>query len=592
MTNNDKSNHDSQSITDLFHRVERLIPSHGKPVTVRPNTPVAEAVALMKGHNYSQLPVVAGEEVLGVFSFRSLTTRLIEMGQMREYFGDLPVDEFMEDFRFVQPSDNWESLLDYLERDDGVLIGQRDDLGGIVTTMDLLRYLHNQASPFVVLREIELSLRQIIYACVNKDELQVCIRNSLKGKYGEDVMPSDLLEMTLNDYIQIIGDGRNWPHFEVVFGKGAWQRKTTRSRLEEVRDLRNDIFHFRRQITDADYDILKKHRKWLQTKARAYEAITRLVEVAPEPEVQLQPQPTGQKWDETSFFVKLESHQGAGDVAVARDILEWARSSVTYVWWGEGKRSGSFVPVLNHKDQDHQLFVAWTYGKVEIYFYWYQYKAPFNTEEKRLELLKRLNTLPGVSIPRAAIAKRPTFPLAVLKEKTSRQQFLTIFDWVVQEIQLDGGPSETTQPDKPLAKRHIMRLDFWRQLLEHAKEKTNLHARISPSKDSWISATSGRRGFRYTYIIRMNDAQVELAIDTPENKQLFDALASHKAEIEQIFGVSLAWNRADDRKSSKICYKIPGGGLANQEQWPKIQERMIDAMIRLEIAFRPHIQPL
>ena len=39
MTNNDKSNHDSQSITDLFHRVERLIPKHEKLVTIRPDMP-------------------------------------------------------------------------------------------------------------------------------------------------------------------------------------------------------------------------------------------------------------------------------------------------------------------------------------------------------------------------------------------------------------------------------------------------------------------------------------------------------------------------------------------------------------------------
>lgn len=80
--------------------------------------------------------------------------------------------------------------------------------------------------------------------------------------------------MTFNDYIQIIGDGRNWPHFEVVFGTGAadWQRKRTAERLKEVRDLRNDVFHFKRRLLPEDIDTLQTQRRWLQMKVTAFEA--------------------------------------------------------------------------------------------------------------------------------------------------------------------------------------------------------------------------------------------------------------------------------------------------------------------------------
>ncbi len=86
-----------------------------------------------------------------------------------------------------------------------------------------------------------------------------------------------------------------------------------------------------------------------------------------------------------------------------------------------------------------------------------------------------------------------------------------------------------------------------------------------------------------------------MGINSPNihtNKQFFDALANQKDEIEQKFGAPLDWNRADDFKSSTIRYKIPGGGLTNQEQWLEIQDRMIDAMIRLETALHSHIQQL
>jgi hypothetical protein len=76
----------------------------------------------------------------------------------------------------------------------------------------------------------------------------------------------------------------------------------------------------------------------------------------------------GRQWDEPSFFSEL-ARQGKEDaVKAARGILAWAQRS-TQVWWGRGKQSGSFVPTL-HLAQKHQLFAVWTYGVVEIYFYW------------------------------------------------------------------------------------------------------------------------------------------------------------------------------------------------------------------------------
>lgn len=144
---------------------------------------------------------------------------------------------------------------------------------------------------------------------------------------------------------------------------------------------------------------------------------------------------TRKQWDEPSFFQELEARHSVAEVNIARKILEWAQPKMTRVWWGRGGRSGSFVPVLNHKGKDHQLFAVWTYGTAEIYFYWYQYKPPFDSEGKRRELLSRLNAVAGVSLPDDAITRRPGVPFSALKDETALKQFLEIFDWVVQEIQ-------------------------------------------------------------------------------------------------------------------------------------------------------------
>ncbi len=161
-----------------------------------------------------------------------------------------------------------------------------------------------------------------------------------------------------------------------------------------------------------------------------------------------------------------------------------------------------------------------------------------------------------------------------------------------------AGPSlearQIGEQKEELAKRHIQRRAFWTELLAQAKEKTALHARISPTTDNWISAGSGKSGLAYNYAIRMEDAQVELYIDrgnVEENKRLFDALLAHKAEIETTFGELLEWQRLDERRACRIRYVL-AGGLKDREHWPDLQERMIAAMTQLERALKPEIQRL
>ena len=144
---------------------------------------------------------------------------------------------------------------------------------------------------------------------------------------------------------------------------------------------------------------------------------------------------TRRKWDEDSFFLELETRFSAVEVGVAKQILDWAYKNSTRVSWGQGARNGSYVPILNYNDIEHQLFAVYTYSAVEMYFQWYQYKAPFDDEGKRIELLQKLNAIDKVDIPAEGIGRRPSISLTVLAEEGSVERFLSIFDWVVEEIQ-------------------------------------------------------------------------------------------------------------------------------------------------------------
>lgn len=141
----------------------------------------------------------------------------------------------------------------------------------------------------------------------------------------------------------------------------------------------------------------------------------------------------GTKWDEPTFFAELQELHGDSSVVVAKHLLEWSKKKVS-VWWGRGKESGSFVPYLFNNEIKYQLFAVWTNGTVEIYFQWLSSKPPFDQEEKRIELLSKLNQIDGINIPSSAIDKRPNIRLTLLAEENKIAQFLKVLDWVVDEI--------------------------------------------------------------------------------------------------------------------------------------------------------------
>lgn len=148
---------------------------------------------------------------------------------------------------------------------------------------------------------------------------------------------------------------------------------------------------------------------------------------------------------------------------------------------------------------------------------------------------------------------------------------------------------------KELAELNILRLEFWKSLLEQAKILIPNFANRSPSKDNWITASSGKSGFTYAFVIRMGDAQVELYLDrgdTGVNKNLFEMLFAEKKQVEKSFGKSLDWQRLDDKRGCRICYVLEGAGLQDREKWPEIQNKMIEAMVDFQKALQPVINKL
>jgi hypothetical protein len=131
---------------------------------------------------------------------------------------------------------------------------------------------------------------------------------------------------------------------------------------------------------------------------------------------------------------------------------------------------------------------------------------------------------------------------------------------------------------------------FWSDLLTEANARTQLHASRRPSSATYISVPNHRRGLSLCYSVRENEAQVELTIEN--DPVAFQTLRMQQAAIEMSFGDSLDWYSPEGQRRWRIRFVVPGGYRSPEEEWPALHQRLIDAMIRLDQAFRQPVAAL
>lgn len=169
------------------------------------------------------------------------------------------------------------------------------------------------------------------------------------------------------------------------------------------------------------------------------------------------------------------------------------------------------------------------------------------------------------------------------------EQIIPMKDAEEYIISMADKTQEEINTQEEIKTRHILRLEFWKQLLKEAQNHVTLFQNISPSKDNWISGSSGLAGVQLNFVISNSYARVELYItrsNKDENKFIFNTLLDQKLEIEEKFENQLIWEELPDKKASRIKYELNQVDYFNKEDWPKMIEFMVKHMKKLELAFK------
>lgn len=138
-------------------------------------------------------------------------------------------------------------------------------------------------------------------------------------------------------------------------------------------------------------------------------------------------------------------------------------------------------------------------------------------------------------------------------------------------------------------KSQAERLEFWTNFNEVVTEKGKPFNIRKASTDHWydVSIGTSEAHLSITLVNKENFVGIELYIN--DNKDFFDALFEKRSEIEAESKLSFGWQRLDNRKASRIIYKIKGLNFDDHSNYTNLMDEIIEKTIAMRTAFKKHI---
>ncbi|MCB1203210.1 MAG: DUF4268 domain-containing protein [Verrucomicrobiae bacterium] len=131
---------------------------------------------------------------------------------------------------------------------------------------------------------------------------------------------------------------------------------------------------------------------------------------------------------------------------------------------------------------------------------------------------------------------------------------------------------------------------FWTTLIERSESRTQLFQGVQPSSSNTLTIPTDVEGIQYCLRIYEADARVlcliRLKTEGVKKRELVDGLYARRDELEAEAGCNLDWLAMESKQERRIRVLMEGGWKLGESEWPELQDRMIDALIRLETALR------
>jgi predicted transcriptional regulator len=237
---------------DPTFRIGSLPAANKALTTVGQDDHLKKAVTMMLQFDYSQLPIMHGErEVKGMISWKSIASRYAIGGECCK------VQHCREDAQVVDGNGTLFDAIPTIVKHGYVLVRNPQDrkITGIVTASDLSLQFQQLAEPFLLLREIELHIRQLLQDKVLAEDL-----DWLGSADTTAPKPNSISDLSFGGYIRLVQRPQVWQRLALNIDQASLTKQ-----LEDVRQIRNDVMHFDPDpLTPKQLDVLKNAAKFMQ----------------------------------------------------------------------------------------------------------------------------------------------------------------------------------------------------------------------------------------------------------------------------------------------------------------------------------------
>jgi CBS domain-containing protein len=565
--------------------VHHIVGSTQKLITILPTDTVESALKQMVLNDYSQLPVVDSDNrPLGLITGDSILRAMQHFGVT---YGTLSVADAMVKTVYRYDEDDLFEMLDDLRDAYSVLIlNSEDKLAGIVTSYDTTEYFRRRAEDMMLVEDIEGALKahieeafrnpktgqieQELLTSVVQDitdtkrtlrkRFEGAIRKylELQGQNGasldpthldiafaildEKAAPKTFQDLTLYDYIQLLLHRSRSNYYARVFNLDA---TAIRHLLDGVRNTRNDLAHFRGEISTDQREQLHFCREWLDRHP------------VPEPAA-------------VSGGVQTDTDVASLTVEVPVNSAEASTEQVDIMPVEEviGPNDSRYAPlaIALRGQPAGQTSIMLTFEQIE-------------------------GIING-SLPPSAKQHRSWWANDSVGHVQS-QQWLEV-GWRVSNINVAAGRITFAR----IQEREKAYIDFFSALITDLKKSATFPVyEPTPGGQCWHTASfvlGGQKALPLVFsFARGQRFRVEIYIDTGDqdtNKRFFDKLFQQKNEIEASVNNVLSWERLETRRASRIALYRPGAITDDQEALAQIRQWAVEMMIKFHNGLEPYVR--
>lgn len=558
--------------------VQNLLEGKTSPVTVRPEDPVKAALDLMIRYDYSQLPIVDLQgHPLGMVTYESI---LRGIRHFKTTLEQLNVRDVRVNAATFHPEDDLFDMLAQLKLTNAVLvIDAQDSLVGIVTSYDSTEYFRNRAEHMMRVEDIETTIKEIIPLAFIREDGSIDLEkmdNAVAAVSRQDGLsdkPKTFSELSLGQYISMLISNQRWSVFEPIF---QLSRDVVRNLFDDIRRIRNDLAHFRTELTIEQIDQLRFCADWLSKHWEAYQKANREQVIQQLFEQQPQSQePQDTKVEKISPILKVRLP------LISEEIISSLREITDEVHVNLNKpvdviSSISIAELISPGESRYAPLADWLQSKT-------------GNEDQVTLTFNQVEEIIGGKLPASAHSHRAWW--ANDAQGHPHSALWLEAGWRRSYLNMDEKQVSFTR----IKEREKSYIDFFNKLLVQLRHKSNIPIReISPDGTSWISLrTLLPEGPSAAYFnisfARGRRLRVELYIDTGDQKttkQIFDRIYAHKEALEASLG-EISWERIDDKRATRIALYYPGDITAGENELAALREWASDSMA----AFQKTIEP-